>query len=173
MEEQEEDARIIKDEPGQKRDSNNEGIVAEDRQVKNSNSMSKFVKKPATKRDLDAYEEKINEGEMQIDTSVKQQSGAIEQERNFYPNQYGSEVDPKKLQMAYNIFGENDDEPKNLKTDGRKVQSTQAVKDMFAPVEIDDPFSSKQDQLIAERDIPERIQLKNLTNPLELQPQLQ
>lgn len=59
--------------------------------------------------------------------------------------------------MAYNIFGENDDEPKNLKTDGRKVQSTQAVKDMFAPVEIDDPFSSKQDQLIAERDIPERI----------------
>lgn len=47
-----------------KRDSNNEGIVAEDRQVKNSNSMSKFVKKPATKRDLDAYEEKINEGEM-------------------------------------------------------------------------------------------------------------
>jgi hypothetical protein len=93
-----------------------------------------------------------------IDTSRKRVFKPAGTKKNYFDPTSLNYIDPDKVHVARQIF----DSKPNLEEKLRQRLEAEAIEDleeMFDANEIDDQFATKQDKIIAEIDIPERIQL--------------
>lgn len=101
-----------------------------------------------------------------IDTSIKpERRRKMEVEPSRVERSY---IDPERARLAQTIFGEVDDDFQTAE-ESKKVDEAM-LEEVFNADEIDDPFSSAADKEIAEKDIPERLQVK-LAGRLTLTPE--